>query len=342
MEAFQITAPEILATDKKTETFDSVDSVKVKITATLFMQEDFVTFAGDPRVEYPIVPGRVAVGKVCDIGGNDSLGIERGTDVVLHPVANCGKCFECTEGDYKHCSDFKIAGKNTDGFLKDFAVVNYRDMSILPSAVGENEALFIEHVAASDRIVDAINLERGEHVVIVGGDVLSIILAQLIIYYQGVPILVDNNLKNLELAKSAGVYYTLFADNKIEKSVAALTGARMAGKVVYITGSSFNTDIALRLAGHNACVCFAGFGAPNIKVNFNHALIKNLNFNCVTNGFGKYASAINLLANKAIDTSVFTLTHVKQSNVEKTIREMNKTVSFDACEKMMVVDWDKL
>ena len=65
-----------------------------------------------------------------------------------------------------------------------------------------------------------------------------------------------------------------------------------------MTGANLNTDIALKLAGHNATVCFAGFGLPNLRVNFNTALLKQLNFNCVTNGFGAFNSAINLLANK--------------------------------------------
>lgn len=342
MEGLQITAPGVISTTEKKEIFENDSSVKVKITKTLLIQEDFVTFCGDHRVNYPIIPGRVGIGKVIETSQGNDFGFERGMSVFIHPVTNCNKCFECAKGDFKRCASFNVAGKNVDGFLRDFAICDNEYVSILPSSVDETSALFLDHVAISDRIVDAINLQKGEHVVIVGGDVLGIILAQLIIYYQGVPILVDNNNKNLELAKNAGVYYTLFADNKIEKSVAELTGARLSSKVVYMTGANLNTDIALKLAGNNATICLAGFGCPNIRVNFNTALLKQLNFNCVTNGFGRYDSAINVLANKAIDTSVFNIKTVKSEQTISAINELGKNISYNACESMLVVENDKL
>ena len=341
MEGLQITAPGAISTTEKKELFENSSSVKVKITKTLLIQEDFVTFCGDPRVNYPIIPGRVGIGKVIETSGDNAFGFERGMSVFVHPVTNCGKCFECAKGDFKHCANFNVAGKNIDGFLRDFVIAENDCVSLLPPSVSETEALFIDHVAVSDRVVDAINLQKGEHVVIVGGDVLGIILAQLIIYYQGVPILVDNNYKNLELAKNAGVYHTLFADNKIEKAVAELTGARLAGKVVYMTGANLNTDIALKLASNNATVCLAGFGSPNIRINFNTALLKQLNFNCVTNSFGRYDSAINILANKAIDTDVFMIKTIKSEQAIPVICDLGKNISYNACESMLVVENDK-
>lgn len=341
MEGLQITAPGAISTIEKKEFFESSDSVKVKITHTLFIQEDFLTFEGDPRAIYPIVPSRIAIGKVVETNGDNSFGFERGMNVFLHPVTNCNKCFECAKGEYKNCANFRIAGKNTDGFLRDFAIMDNDDVSVLPPSVTERDALFIDHIATCDRIVDNLNLQKGEHVVIVGGDVLGIILAQLIIYYQGVPILVDNNQGNLDIAKQAGVYYTLFADNKVERNVAELTGARLANKVVYMTGANLNTDIALKLAGHNATVCFGGFGTPNIRVNFNTALLKQLRFNCATNGFGNYNSAINILANKAIDTSIFEIRTTKSDRAAEVIREMGKGISYDATKNMLIVEMNK-
>ena len=258
--------------------------------------------------------------------------------VFPHPERACGKCFECFQGEKQHCAAFNIAGKNTDGFLRDFVVVDNNEISLLPPSVTDFQALFIEHVALCVNVVDLLKLKKGEHVVIVGGDLLGIFLAQLVIYYQGVPIIVDNNENNLKLAQSAGVYYTLFADNRVEKSVSDLTGARLSKKVVYMTGSNLNTDIALKLAGQHATLCFAGFGTPNLKVNFNVALIKQLNFNCVTNGYGNIDSAINLLANNAVDTSVFTVPSVKQAQAMEAIKETASNLTFDATSGMLIVE----
>ena len=338
MDGIQITGKKTLETISKKELFDSVDSAKIKITKALFLQEDFNTLGGDPRAVYPIIPARVGIGKVVETCGNEVFGIERGARVFPHPEIPCGKCSECAKGDKAHCSSFNIAGKTMDGYLRDFAILPDDAISILPPSVSDSDALFIDHVALCDKVIDSINLQKGEHVVIVGGDALGIILAQLVIYYQGVPILVDNNDNNIIIAKNAGVYSTLFADNKIDKNVSELTGARLAKKVVYMTGSNLNTDIALKLAGQNATVCFAGFGTPSIKVNFNIALVKQLNFKCVTNGYGNIESAINLLANKAIDASVFAIPQVKKGAAMEKIKEMSENQDFSACSGMLVID----
>ena len=338
MDGIQITDKHKLELVSKRELFDNVNSVKIKITKALMLPEDFTTLSGDPQAFYPVIPARVGLGKIIETCGEESYGIERGVRVFPHPEIACGKCYECSKGDDEHCSSFLTAGKTADGFLRNFAVFSNDNISVLPPVVGDTDALFIDHVALCDKIIDAIDLQKGEHVVIVGGDVCGIILAQLIIYYQGIPILVDNNDNNIITAKNSGLYYTLFADNKIDKNVTDLTGARLAKKVVYMTGSNLNTDIALKLAGSNATVCFAGFGTPGIKVNFSAALIKQLNFKCVNNGYGSIDSAINLIANKAVDTSVFSIKQVKQGQAREKIAEIEKSTDFSACARMLIID----
>lgn len=340
MEGLQIVAPGAIESIEKTELFENVDSLKIKITQTLMTEEDFNTFNGDPNVNYPIIPGRIAVGKVAEISSENNYGLEKGDRVFLHSVTNCNKCIECTKGNYKHCTNFQIAGKNVDGYLKNFAVKNVEDISELPASVSDKDSIFIAHVAIADHIIDNINMQKGDHVLIVGANLLGIILAQLIMYYQGVPILIDTNRTNLEIAKMCNVYYTRFIDNKIEKYVSDLTGNHMAKKVVYMSGSNVNTDVAIKLASHNATVCFAGFETPNLSVNFNLALKKQLNFKCITNGFDNFNSAINLLANQAIDTSCLTLDVATNKTAKDEIKKHATKKGEDCRKNVLIVNMD--
>ena len=336
MDGIQIIRKNELEVISKKEVFDSVDSVKIKIKKALLTPEDFSTYEGE-GVKYPVIPARAAIGLVSELG-SEKAGYSRGEKVFPHPEIACGKCAECLSGDDDHCASFSIAGKNADGFLRDFAVFKGDELSMLPSSIEDNEALFIDHVALCVNAINAIDMQKGEHVVIVGGDALGIILAQLVIYYQGVPILVENNDDNIIVAKNAGIYYTLFADNKIEKNVSELTGARLSNKVVYMTGSNLNTDIALKLAGNNATVCFAGFATPSLRVNFTQALAKLLQFKCVTNGYGAIESAINLLAQKAVNLKVFSVPSVKQEQAAEKIKAISKAQKAGAFSKMLIVE----
>ena len=344
MDGIQITKSHTLEVITKKESFDNIECVKIKIKKALMTPEDFQTFEGNPNATYPIIPARVAIGLVSEVGGKNS-DFSRGDKVFPHPEIACGTCSECICGDKKHCSSFSVAGKNTDGFLRDFVIANSSDVSELTrddennrALFSDNEALFLDHIALCVNAIDAIDVQPGEHVVIVGGDALGIILAQLVIYYQGVPILVDNNDENIIVAQNAGVYYTLFADNKIEKNVSDLTGARLSGKVVYMTGSNLNTDIALRLAGNNATVCFAGFATPPLKVNFTQALQKNLQFKCVTGGYGAIDTSINLLALKAVNVNVFNVPAVKQEQAVEMINEISASTKKSASSKMLIIE----
>lgn len=105
-----------------------------------------------------------------------------------------------------------------------------------------------------------------------------------------------------------------------------------------MTGSNLNTDIALKLAGEHATVCFAGFGAPSLRVNFNIALVKQLSFTCITNGYGNIDSAINLLSNNAVNPNIFTIPTVKQSQAMEKIRETSENINYDAESGILIVD----
>lgn len=323
MIGLQITKSRQIAKVNKMETCDSADTSKVKITKVLFTPEDFITYFGDDNVNYPIIPGKIALGQISDI--SDDAYLTKGTHVYINPVSNCGHCIDCLSGEEDNCSEFKIAGKDDDGFLRDFAVVKNNQLYALPNTVKDSDALLIDHISLALSVIDRLNISKGEHVAVIGGGIIGTILCLLIIYYQGVPILIDCNRENLERAKRVGIYYNLYSDNRVEKEVSELTGARMAQKVVYVADSNINTDLALKLATHDAKIGFVGFCTPNLRVNFNLAMRKQLEFVCVTNGYGFTEQAINMLANKALDLSPFNLATVDYANAEG---EIHRTADY--------------
>lgn len=303
----------------KMELCDNVDTSKVKILKVLVTPEDLDTVNGATDATYPIIPGRIAVGQISD--ASEAAYLTRGTRVYISPVNSCGTCTECRSDNAKDCSNFKIAGKNTDGFLRDFAVVENKDMHALPSNVGNAEAILIDYIALSLSTLEKLEIQKGEHVAIIGGGILGTVMALVSIYYQAVPILIDNNNENLERARSAGVYYNYFSDNRLEQEVSERTGAHMAQKVVYISDSNIITDFAIKLSAYNAKIGFVGFNTPSLKVNFSAAMKKQLSFICITNGYGMEEQAINILANKAIDFSCFKFQSVKFDGCEATIKK---------------------
>ena len=306
----------------KMEICENVDSSKIKIIKVLLTPEDFATLKGDDNVQYPIIPGRIAIGQVSD--ASEGAYLEKGTRVFISPTLPCGECVECLSGNTDSCNNFKVAGKELNGFLRDFAVVDNSQLYYLPTSVKDSEAMLIDHISLALATIDKLQITKGEHVAVIGGGFVGLLLSMLIIYYQGVPILIDGNEDKLNRSRLAGVYYNLFSDNKLEKEVLELTGAHMAQKVIYVADSNINTDVALKLASNNAHVGFVGFSAPSLKVNFNLAMKKQLSFSCITSGYGYTEQAINMIANKAIDLSVFKFNTVKYEDCSNAIKNAIK------------------
>ncbi len=309
---------------EKTEQFDKADSIKIKILRSLVTEEDVALFSGEYKdMEFPIIPGRMAIGRVSELGGLETDGkFNLQSRLAFSPMRPCGECANCLGGKPQICYNPSIAGLTRDGFLKDFAVVMANECYKLPDSVSDNDAVYLEYISLAISVIDRLGAEKGEPIVIFGSDVLSSIIAQLAIYYQSVPILVGENDNELVAAKRSGVYYTVKMSAKVEKEVSAVTGGKMISKLVYVNRSGLSIETAFKLVTPSAKIVFAGYSYPNLKIQLPIAIQKNIDFCCVSNGYGNYAPAINLLANKAIDFSQYNKSIIKIDAVEATLTEM--------------------
>ncbi len=317
MRGWQITEPGKIGEINKIESLSGVDSVKVKLTRTLITEEDVAIFAGEEKsIKLPIIPGRAAVGQITELG-QPSPYLDKGTRVFLSPVKPCGECYHCANGKQDKCYKFNVAGRTFDGFLKDFAVLDSDDVYPLPQTVKDDDAVYIDYVMLAISAIDKLQIEKGEHVAVFGSSVLGSIIAQLIIYYQGVPVLVGNDESELLLAKKSGIYYAVKTGPRTEKEIASFTSGRMAEKVIYLTRSGIPVELAYKSAAPSAEVALVGYSAPNLKIPFGLAMSKQLTNICVTNGYGNAEAAINILSNKAIDLSNYKLPVTKMEAIEK-------------------------
>lgn len=319
MKAWQITAPNTMEETTRQDNLESVSSSKIKITKALITESDLISYSEKNSV-YPIIPGRTAIGLVTETGKN-CFGIEKNMRVYINPILTCNECFNCRSGNKNKCSDIKIAGENIDGFFRDFAVVDCSDLFPLPSSVTDNEALFIEYIALAISVVDKLHISKGQHISIIGAGTLGNLLSQLIIYYQGVPILIDKDQTKLDEAQNSGIYYTLKNDSSLLKNVSDLTGGRMTEKSVYLTDSGLNNKLPLSLTSFGGKIAFAGFNANNLKIDISVAMKKQLTVYGVTDGYGQTAAAINILVNKALTFSAFKFPTVTFGSIQKTMDE---------------------
>lgn len=284
MNNWQVLEPKHLGGITTTENLESVDQVKVKTTKCFISLNDLALFKGDVKREYPFTPCSIAVGQVVETLQESSY-VEKGSRVYLAP-------------QYDNL---------TSGYLRDFVIMPKSEIHVLPQSVSEDDALFINHLSLAITVIDKLKVEKGNHVAVIGGSHLANVIAQLIMYYQSAPILIDSCQKNLETAHKTNVYYTLANDKNLESEVLAITGGRKCSKIIYVNDSQANVDVVDKIACEGADVGVTGINSTKTKLSCSFAFEKQLNVIFVKDGNSNVQASINLLAQKAIDLSYFKL-----------------------------------
>ncbi|MBO5889065.1 MAG: alcohol dehydrogenase catalytic domain-containing protein [Clostridia bacterium] len=295
MNSWQITDKKQISKVNIVENLEQIDDIKVKITKCFITKKDINLYAGNaPDVEYPIIPGYIAVGQISETL-NESNYFTKGQKVYL---------------SYNEDA-------NISGFLKEFAVINKKYCHILPQNVSEYEALFVNHLSIALSVIDALKIEKGEYVAVVGGSILGNLIAQLLNYYKAVPIVIDDDDYNLEIAKKTDVYYSIKADRLAEKDVIDITGGRKCKKVIYITDNNLNFDTALSFASGDAIVAVTGIMDPQQKFSLKTAFKKGLVVKFISEGEENIGTSINLLVQKAVNLKYFQLSDYKFDYINK-------------------------
>ena len=279
-------------------------NVKVKITKALLTESDIAVYTGTLKVKCPFIPGRFAIGQVTET----SVGsfVKKGERVYLAGVTE----------DENSESGLQIAGETADGFFRDFCVAKVDDVYPLPASVSDEAAFLIDAIAMAERIIDEMGISVGDHIVVLGGGLYANVLCQILIYHRAVPILADNNADRLTRANKSGIYYTFPNDESLKKNVLEVTGGKLADGAVYLTYSNRSEpSVLFPLVKRQSCVAFCAPTGKNLHVNLEHALKNNVTIKGITESREFVSTAINLLANKAVNYSEFPVSSYKEEQL---------------------------
>lgn len=280
-----VTAPDLKLT---------ADRVKVKVTKALLTESDVGVYTGAIKVRAPFIPGRFAIGQVTE-AEEDSF-IKKGERVYLAGVTED----ECAP------DGLTVAGETVDGFYRDFVLAGVDDVYPLPASVSDEAAFLIDAIALAEHIIDEMNIDVGQHVLVLGGGLYGNVLCQILIYHRAVPILADNNPERLARAKKSGIYYAFPNDDTLKEKVLQITGGKLADGAVYLAfNNRCEPSILFPLVKRDAYAAFCALTQKSLHVNLEYALKNNVTVKGITESREFISTAINLLANKAVNFSEF-------------------------------------
>ena len=304
MKVWQLTYPHNLQHVTAPDLKRTGDKVKVKVTKALLTESDVAIYSGSVKVKAPFIPGRFAIGQVTESG--EGSFIQKGARVYLAGTTED----ECSP------DGLRIAGETADGFYRDFVLAGIDDVYPLPQSVSDEAAFLIDAIALAEHVVDEMHVDVGQHILVIGGGLYANILCQILIYHRAVPILADNNAERLARAKRSGIYYTFPNDDTLKSKVLEVTGGKLADGAVYLAfANRCEPSVMFPLVKRDAYVAYCALTGKPLHVNLENALKNNVTIKGITESREFVSTAINLLANKAVNFSEFTFRSYREEEL---------------------------
>ena len=224
-------------------------------------------------VALPYTIGHENAGWVQEVGSAVKH-VAVGDKVILHPLATCGICRACRDGDDVHCVNSAFPGIDSDGGYAEQLKTSARsviklDDSLEPADVA---ALADAGLTAYHAVRKAARgIRPGQRVVVIGAGGLGHIGIQVLTALTSAEVIVvDRSADALALASELGVDHVVQADGSQVETVLELTGGNGAEVVLDFVGEggAIEDGVAmLRRAGDYYVIGYGGvLSVPTIDI----------------------------------------------------------------------------
>ena len=131
----------------------------------------------DGYMEYTGILGHEFVGTV-EKSRNPTM---VGKRVVGEINAGCGKCDSCMGGMQRHCPSRTVLGiLKRDGAFAEFLSLPEKNLHVIPDSISNEQAVFVEPLAAAFEIKEQVSLKPEWNVAVVGDGRLAQLIIQVI------------------------------------------------------------------------------------------------------------------------------------------------------------------
>ena len=219
-------------------------------------------------------------------------------DVVGQRVAGeincvCGRCDMCLSGLSSHCRARTVLGiLNHDGAFAEFVRLPAMNLHALPKAVDDDQAVFIEPLAAAFQVLKQIKLDGRKWVTVLGDGRLGLLVAQ-VLRNAGCPVrVIGKHADKLALCEKWQIRSRPLAD---------IVPRHDQDVVVDCTGSASGFELAMQIVRPRGTIVLKSTFAAGKPLNLAPLVIDEINV--VGSRCGPFREAIRALAEKQIDVA---------------------------------------
>ncbi len=228
--------------------------------------------------------------------GHEFVGIaESGVHVSKRVVgeinAVCGQCAMCASGNRTHCLKRTVLGiVNRDGAMAEFVALPHENLHIVSNSISDEQAVFVEPLAAALEILEGAHIKPTERVVVIGDGKLGQLCAQVLALTGCELTLVGRHDNKLALARKCGIGAC------DETDALSLKGADV---VVDCTGSANGLALASQLVRARGRIILKSTFHGAQKVAMTPFVVNELTL--IGSRCGPFDAALRLLERKLVD-----------------------------------------
>ncbi|MCS6802573.1 MAG: alcohol dehydrogenase catalytic domain-containing protein [Chloroflexota bacterium] len=215
-----------------------------------------------------------------------------GRRVVGEINASCRACARCAAGDASHCAQRTVLGiQGRDGAFADFLCLPLANLHRLPDTIADEEALFVEPLAAAFEIVDRVQVRPTDRVLVLGDGKLGQLVARVLAATSAQLTVVGRHEEKLAILRAAGI------DACRRDELPAIA----ADIVVDCTGTAAGFQDALQFTRPRGTIVLKSTVAEALPLNLAPVVINEVTV--VGSRCGPFAPAIRALADRRIEVT---------------------------------------
>jgi threonine dehydrogenase-like Zn-dependent dehydrogenase len=230
--------------------------------------------------------------------GATSLTSLIGKRVVGEINAACHRpdCSACQHGMPTHCPHRTTLGiVNRDGAFAEYLMLPTRNLILVPDTITDEEAVFVEPLAANFEILEQVHLKPTDSVVILGDGKMGQLAAQVLTLSGCEVMMVGKYEEKLALAEKRGVRTYMFHDAQNF----ALENERRADMVVECSGSAQGLELAMRIVRPRGTIILKSTVADMSELHLAPIVIDEIRVQ--GSRCGPFAPALRALSQKLVD-----------------------------------------
>jgi threonine dehydrogenase-like Zn-dependent dehydrogenase len=247
------------------------------------------------------IPGHEFVGRVME--SPDAAQV--GKRVVGEINAGCGSCDLCLAGDARHCPTRTVLGiKGRAGAFAEFLSLPARNLFEVPGNVSNEEAVFIEPLAAALNILEQVNITPSSEVAIIGDGKLAQLIARVIAGTNCMLSIFGKHEEKLEMMSSLGAR-CLRVDstgNQLFNIDGQALSSEMIQRfdiVIEASGAPSGLSLALNLVRPGGIIILKSTHHSPTLLDMSQVVVNEVTI--IGSRCGRFHSAIALLARGGVD-----------------------------------------